>query len=60
MAKSSYGLFRREPHSQREHGRVLPVVDEVDGGKYVPVINYFVTKVSINILFEEKYTQSLC
>ncbi|KAG4420745.1 hypothetical protein IFR04_006131 [Cadophora malorum] len=44
VAKSSYGLFRREPHSQREHGRVLPVVDEVDGGKYVPVINYFVTK----------------
>ncbi|PVH73654.1 hypothetical protein DL98DRAFT_371077, partial [Cadophora sp. DSE1049] len=44
VAKSSYGFLRREPHDQREHGRVLPIVDQVDGDKYVSVINYFMVK----------------
>ncbi|KAH7377574.1 hypothetical protein BKA64DRAFT_736873 [Cadophora sp. MPI-SDFR-AT-0126] len=44
VAKSSYGFLRREPHDQRRHGRVLPVVDKIDGDKYVSVVNYFMIK----------------
>lgn len=47
-AYSSFGFLRVEPYAPKHfvgHRRAEPLVDEVDGEKYVTVIDYFIQKV---------------
>lgn len=54
FAQSSYGFLRQEPHQPlvfKAHSHKTPKRDELDGERYVDVINYFMRKES---LFQER------